>query len=291
MSQSHNIMGFSELLAYYNKMYHITEELALKTLVDTEIPVYSSFIYLTSENCYDIIKNELDDWSNMNQPLPERMLLIYLLSDYISCGFSNPSLYATFNTTLKTNKSKRTLLKSLVSIWYYLFKALKITSLNIESIKRFVVVLERLFCKISKSLNDNWITIKFKEITELVEHYIKKYDQELKSIQAIQHSSGNNIHSENFKKRPMNNLDMNLSSNKSKIQKIDVRQIQKSDMQENKQNIKRITENVQPIFVHKQVVLLQNNMKPYLNEKVFIQKPQLNVFQAMMSNAKVQKNN
>lgn len=73
-------------------------------------------------------KSELNDWANLNQPSMERILLNYIITDYISCGLSSPTFYTVFNTTLQSNKSKVKLLKDLTTFWDCLFNNYKITS-------------------------------------------------------------------------------------------------------------------------------------------------------------------
>lgn len=72
-------------------------------------------------------KNEFDNWSNMNQPIMEKILVNYLITDYISCGLSSPIFHAIFHSTLRSNSSKIQLLKMLMTIWDCLLKAYSIT--------------------------------------------------------------------------------------------------------------------------------------------------------------------
>lgn len=58
----------------------------------------------------------------------ERILLNYIITDYINCGLSSPMFYTVFHKTLQSDKSKIKLLKDLTKYWDYLLKNYEITS-------------------------------------------------------------------------------------------------------------------------------------------------------------------
>lgn len=74
----------------------------------------------------------------MSQPNIEKILLNYLISDYISCGLSSPVYHSVFNKSLQSDKSKMKLLKDLVALWDYLFKNYEITSMYIVYVKGYL---------------------------------------------------------------------------------------------------------------------------------------------------------
>jgi len=61
----------------------------------------------------------------------ERILLFYLVTDYIGCGLSSPEFHSVFYKNLSTEASKIKLLNDLVKIWDSLFKNYKIPSMFI----------------------------------------------------------------------------------------------------------------------------------------------------------------
>jgi len=61
----------------------------------------------------------------------ERILLFYLVTDYIGCGLSSPEFHTIFYKNLSTEASKIKLLNDLVKIWDSLFKNYKILSMFI----------------------------------------------------------------------------------------------------------------------------------------------------------------
>jgi len=58
----------------------------------------------------------------------ERILIFYLVTDYIGCGLSSPEFHTVFHKYLNTETSKIKLFKDLVKIWDNLFKNYKISS-------------------------------------------------------------------------------------------------------------------------------------------------------------------
>lgn len=84
-------------------------------------------------------KYELDKWSNSKESSVEKILIFYLVTDYICCGLSSPEFHIVFHKYLNTEHSKIKLLKDLVNIWASLFKHFKIPSMLIKykCIKQF----------------------------------------------------------------------------------------------------------------------------------------------------------
>jgi len=74
----------------------------------------------------------LDKWSNPKETSMEKMLIFYLVTDYICCGLSSPEFHIVFHKNLNTEPSKIKLLKDLVNIWTNLFKNFKISSMLIK---------------------------------------------------------------------------------------------------------------------------------------------------------------
>lgn len=82
-------------------------------------------------------KHEIDGWSRLNQPSIEKILLNYLISDYISCGLSSPVYYSVFNKPLQSNKSKIKFLKDVIASWECLFKNYEITSMYTDFVQEY----------------------------------------------------------------------------------------------------------------------------------------------------------
>uniref|UniRef100_A0A2S2PTA9 Uncharacterized protein n=1 Tax=Schizaphis graminum TaxID=13262 RepID=A0A2S2PTA9_SCHGA len=167
----------SELITHFDSIYNFAEVLALKSVREIQIPVYSSLIQLTSTDCLKLMKYELDKWSNHNESTMERILIFYLVTDYISCGLSSPEFHTVFHKYLNTETSKIKLLKDLVKIWDNLFKNYKIS--NIDFVKNLIVGLKRIFLKMSILVPDDHIKFKCNKVMDKVDYYIKEYEKNI----------------------------------------------------------------------------------------------------------------
>lgn len=74
-------------------------------------------------------KYDLKEWSDINRPSDDRILLYYFITDYISCGLSSPVYHTEFHKNLHSDKSKMKLLKEIITIWDVLFKRYTVTSM------------------------------------------------------------------------------------------------------------------------------------------------------------------
>ncbi|XP_060849147.1 uncharacterized protein LOC132928472 [Rhopalosiphum padi] len=167
----------SELITHFDSIYNFAEVLALKSVREIEIPVCSSLIQLTSTDCLKLMKYELDKWSNHNELTMERILIFYLVTDYIGCGLSSPEFHTVFHKYLNTETSKIKLFKDLVKIWDNLFKNYKIS--NIDFVKNLIVGLERIFLKISILVPDDHIKFKCNKVMDKINYYIKEYEKNI----------------------------------------------------------------------------------------------------------------
>lgn len=74
----------------------------------------------------------MDRWSDPKESSIEKILLCYLVTDYIGCGLASPEFHTVFHKNLLTETSKIKLLNDLVKFWDSLFKNYKISSMFFE---------------------------------------------------------------------------------------------------------------------------------------------------------------
>ncbi|XP_022164015.1 uncharacterized protein LOC111029357 [Myzus persicae] len=166
----------SELITHDNGLYTFAEVLALKSVREIQMPVCNFLTQLTSTDCLKLMKHEMNKWSDRNESM-ERILLFYLVTDYIGCGLSSPGYHAVFHKNLNTETSKIKLLNDLLKIWDSLFKNYKIS--NIDFIKKIIVCLERLFIKMSILVPDNHVKFKCNKVIDKINYCIKEYEQNI----------------------------------------------------------------------------------------------------------------
>ncbi|KAE9539982.1 hypothetical protein AGLY_005234 [Aphis glycines] len=176
----------SELITHFESIYNFAEVLALKNVREIQIPVCSSLTQLTSKDCLKLMKYELDKWSNLKESPMEKMLVFYLVTDYICCGLSSPEFHIVFHKYLNTEPSKIKLLKDLVNIWANLFKNFKIP--NIDFVKNLMAGLERIFFKFSILVPDDHIKFKSNKLMDKINYYMKEHEKNILD----NHTLGNN---------------------------------------------------------------------------------------------------
>jgi len=98
--------------------------------------------YLYLPNCVFFQKYEMDKWSDPKESSMEKMLLCYLVTDYIGCGLASPEFHTVFHKNLFTEASKIKLLNDLVKFWDSLFKNYKISSMFFN--QHFILIM---YCK------------------------------------------------------------------------------------------------------------------------------------------------
>jgi len=284
-----------ELLINFGENRANAELLASTSVQAIQMPLCYFFMKMTSTDCINLIKYDLEEWSHINRPSEDRILLYYFITDYISCGLASPVYHTEFNNNLHSDKSKMKLLKEIITIWNVLFKYYTVTSLNVEFVKRLIVSLERQFVELLKSVSaaGNKHLFQFNTIVKNINYRIAVFEKTILNTQVL-HTLSNNVELYASNKNGISDIENKVPKQVLSVQGLtnqNTKHILALDNKKPKLNLHDVDQQLskKPKPISTDVHSVSNFFNKSDTIHILPPEQKLNAFQIMMLNAKKRK--